>query len=73
MAGSLLKLLHKANPFGGYAEDGTEVFVLRLTGGEGRLHGAACSYDMSPDEDFIIDTLPDNNNIMVRQFKRPWV
>lgn len=29
------------------------------------LRGASCSYDMSPDEDFIIDTLPDNRDIMV--------
>ncbi|AJJ61944.1 N-methyl-L-tryptophan oxidase [Yersinia aldovae] len=55
-------------PFGSYAEDGTEVFgFLRnyLPGVGVCLHGAACSYDMSPDEDFIIDTLPGNNNIMV--------
>ncbi len=55
-------------PFGAYAEDGTEVFgFLRhfLPGVGVCLHGAACSYDMSPDEDFIIDTLPDNPHIMV--------
>ncbi|MGL4486935.1 MAG: N-methyl-L-tryptophan oxidase [Yersinia sp. (in: enterobacteria)] len=55
-------------PFGSHAEDGSEVFgFLRnfLPGVGVCLHGAACSYDMSPDEDFIIDTLPDNNNVMV--------
>lgn len=55
-------------PFGRYAEDGTEVFdFLRsyLPGVGVCLHGAACSYDMSPDEDFIIDTLPDNKDILV--------
>lgn len=55
-------------PFGAYAEDGTEVFgfLRRFLPGVGVcLHGAVCSYDMSPDEDFIIDTLPDTPHIMV--------
>jgi len=29
------------------------------------MHGAACTYDMSPDEDFIIDTLPGHDNTLV--------
>ncbi|WP_145476101.1 N-methyl-L-tryptophan oxidase [Yersinia similis] len=55
-------------PFGRYAEDGTEVFsFLRhfLPGVGVCLRGEACSYDMSPDEDFIIDTLPEDERIMV--------
>ncbi|CAI2052808.1 N-methyl-L-tryptophan oxidase [Serratia ficaria] len=55
-------------PFGSYASDGTEVFdFLRqfLPGVGVCLHGEACSYDMSPDEDFIIDTLPECDNLMV--------
>lgn len=58
----------KRKPFGSYASDGTEVFsFLRqfLPGVGVCLHGEACSYDMSPDEDFIIDTLPDCDRLMV--------
>ncbi len=29
------------------------------------LYGAACTYDNSPDEDFIIDTLPDHDNTLL--------
>lgn len=49
-------------PYGAVATDGAEPFAfLRkvLPGIGGCLHGAACTYDNSPDEDFIIDTLPD--------------
>ncbi|TQI80203.1 N-methyl-L-tryptophan oxidase [Serratia fonticola] len=55
-------------PFGTIASDGTEVFgFLRqfLPGVGVCLHGEACSYDMSPDEDFIIDTLPECSQLMV--------
>ncbi|MFD1803116.1 N-methyl-L-tryptophan oxidase [Mixta tenebrionis] len=55
-------------PFGAYASDGSEAFnFLRrfLPGIGGCLHGAACAYDISPDEDFIIDTLPDDNSRLV--------
>ncbi|EOI3318349.1 TPA: N-methyl-L-tryptophan oxidase [Serratia marcescens] len=55
-------------PFGSHASDGTEVFTfLRqfLPGVGVCLHGEACSYDMSPDEDFIIDTLPECDRLMV--------
>ncbi|MBP2170922.1 N-methyl-L-tryptophan oxidase [Erwinia toletana] len=48
-------------PFGSCAEDGSEVFNFMrsfLPGVGVCLHGAACTYDNSPDEDFIIDTLP---------------
>ncbi|WP_431222704.1 N-methyl-L-tryptophan oxidase [Serratia sp. L9] len=55
-------------PFGTIASDGTEVFgFLRqfLPGVGVCLRGEACSYDMSPDEDFIIDTLPECPQLMV--------
>lgn len=55
-------------PFGAYASDGSEVFnFLRgfLPGVGVCLHGAACAYDNSPDEDFIIDTLPEDKDRMV--------
>src|SRR5699024_12215955 len=29
------------------------------------LYGAACTYDNSPDEDFIIDTLPGHDNTLL--------
>ena len=55
-------------PFGAYASDGSEVFnfLRRFLPGVGVcLHGAACAYDNSPDEDFIIDTLPEDKNRMI--------
>ncbi|MCZ4058722.1 N-methyl-L-tryptophan oxidase [Pantoea sp. LMR881] len=55
-------------PFGSVAADGNEAFAfLRqfLPGVGVCLHGEACSYDFSPDEDFIIDTLPDDPNRLV--------
>lgn len=55
-------------PFGSIATDGSEAFsFLRhvLPGIGGCLHGAACTYDNSPDEDFIIDTLPGQPNTLV--------
>lgn len=66
--GQLIESAAQRKPFGSCAEDGTEVFsFLRqfLPGVGVCLHGAACSYDMSPDEDFIIDTLPGDEKIMV--------
>lgn len=54
--------------FGQSDGDGSECFrFLRdyLPGIGGCLYGAACTYDNSPDEDFIIDTLPENPDIMV--------
>ncbi|AHF77531.1 N-methyl-L-tryptophan oxidase [Sodalis praecaptivus] len=55
-------------PFGALPEDGTEVFgFLRtfLPGVGVCLSGQACTYDLSPDEDFIIDTLPEHDNVLV--------
>lgn len=55
-------------PFGSHAEDGSEVFgFLRqfLPGVGVCLHGASCSYDRSVDDDFIIDRLAENPQIMV--------
>lgn len=48
-------------PFGACPQDGSEAFsFLRtiLPGVGGLLYGAACTYDNTADEDFIIDTLP---------------
>ncbi|MEX9253041.1 N-methyl-L-tryptophan oxidase [Pseudenterobacter timonensis] len=55
-------------PFGALPGDGSEAFpFLRqiLPGIGGLLHGAACSYDNTPDEDFIIDTLPGHSNTLL--------
>lgn len=55
-------------PFGSFAEDGSDAFAfLRkfLPGVGVCLHGEACSYDISPDEDFIIDTLPGEPNRLI--------
>lgn len=57
----------RRTPFGTIPGDGTEVFpFLRdiLPGVGGCLYGAVCSYDNSPDEDFIIDTLPELPNAL---------
>ncbi|WP_294912697.1 N-methyl-L-tryptophan oxidase [Tatumella sp. UBA2305] len=62
-------LLEKPRPiFGSDSRDGSECFsFLRqcLPGIGGCLYGESCSYDMSPDEDFIIDTLPENPDCLV--------
>ncbi len=55
-------------PFGAVASDGSECFkFLRqfLPGIGGCLYGASCTYDNSPDEDFIIDTLPGHPNALL--------
>lgn len=55
-------------PFGSLAVDGSETFrFLRqfLPGVGVCLHGEACSYDVSPDEDFIIDTAPGDPDRLV--------
>ncbi len=55
-------------PFGSHATDGSENFdFLRhfLPGVGVCLTGDACTYDLSPDEDFIIDTLPDNPEMLI--------
>lgn len=54
-------------PFGAVATDGAEAFgFLRqfLPGVGVCLHGAACTYDNSPDEDFIIDTVDEAQRIL---------
>ncbi|MFI8418085.1 N-methyl-L-tryptophan oxidase [Serratia sp. NPDC078593] len=54
--------------FGSIATDGSEVFnFLRqhIPGIGVCLHGKVCTYDMTDDEDFIIDTVPDCNDMMV--------
>jgi len=59
--GQLIDQPEQRKAFGAFAEDGSEVFNFMrhfLPGVGVCLHGAACTYDNSPDEDFIIDTLP---------------
>ncbi|BDH46315.1 N-methyl-L-tryptophan oxidase [Salmonella enterica subsp. enterica serovar Choleraesuis] len=54
-------------PFGAIASDGAEAFrFLRqcLPGVGVCMHGAACTYDNSPDEDFIIDTVDTAGRIL---------
>ncbi len=66
--GQPIEAPEQRKPFGTFASDGTEVFgFLRqfLPGVGVCLHGESCSYDMSPDEDFIIDTLPECPRLMV--------
>lgn len=66
--GQPLSLNQPRPPFGSIARDGSECFAfLRqcLSGVGGCLYGESCSYDMSPDEDFIIDTLPDTPDCLV--------
>ncbi|MCC3701246.1 N-methyl-L-tryptophan oxidase [Rouxiella badensis] len=55
-------------PFGAVAEDGPEVFgFLRqfLPGVGVCLYGASCTYDVTVDEDFIIDNVPGHDNTLV--------
>ncbi|KAJ2938205.1 hypothetical protein O0L34_g18546 [Tuta absoluta] len=55
-------------PFGTFDSDSSEVqpFLREFLPGVGTcLHGQACTYDISPDEDFIIDTLPGHDNTLV--------
>lgn len=66
--GQPIETPQQRKPYGTIAADGSEVFsFLRqfLPGVGVCLQGEACSYDMSPDEDFIIDTLPDCSQLMV--------
>lgn len=66
--GQTIEAPEQRKPFGTVREDGTEVFnFLRhhLPGVGVCLHGAACTYDVTADEDFIIDTLPEHNNALV--------
>lgn len=66
--GQLIDDPQQRTPFGTQAGDGSECFpFLRqfLPGIGGCLHGAACTYDNSPDEDFIIDTPPAYPNTLI--------
>ncbi len=65
--GQVIDSPEERKAFGGVATDGSEAFsFLRqiLPGIGGCLHGAACTYDNSPDEDFIIDTLPGQPDVL---------
>ncbi|EFB3717987.1 N-methyl-L-tryptophan oxidase [Escherichia coli] len=65
------QVIHSADervPFAEVASDGSEAFpFLRnvLPGIGCCLYGAACTYANSPDEDFIIDTLPGHDNTLL--------
>ncbi|MCU6671050.1 N-methyl-L-tryptophan oxidase [Enterobacteriaceae bacterium H4N4] len=66
--GQVINSPDERKPFGDYPSDGSEAFkFLRnvLPGIGGLLHGAACTYDNTPDEDFIIDTLPGHDNTLL--------
>jgi N-methyl-L-tryptophan oxidase len=66
--GQLITDASERVPFGKIASDGSECFgFLRqfLPGVGGCLYGAACTYDNSPDEDFIIDTVPGQPDMLV--------
>ncbi|WAJ28481.1 N-methyl-L-tryptophan oxidase [Antarcticirhabdus aurantiaca] len=55
-------------PFGALDSDAHEVseFLDRVLPGVGAIrHGASCTYDNSPDEDFVVDTLPGQPDVMV--------
>lgn len=60
--GQAISRPEERSAFGARAEDGSEAFTFlrRMLPGIGVcLYGEACSYDMSPDEEFIIDTPAD--------------
>ncbi|WON78341.1 N-methyl-L-tryptophan oxidase [Serratia sp. UGAL515B_01] len=66
--GQPIETPQQCKPYGTIATDGSEVFsFLRqfLSGVGVCLRGEVCSYAMSPDEDFIIDTLPDCPQLLV--------
>ncbi|CAM8060463.1 N-methyl-L-tryptophan oxidase [Atlantibacter hermannii] len=66
--GQVISTPAERKPFGAVHTDGAEAFpFLRhiLPGIGGCLYGASCTYDNSPDEDFIIDTLPGASNTLV--------
>ncbi|XBS71193.1 N-methyl-L-tryptophan oxidase [Acerihabitans sp. KWT182] len=66
--GQLMDEPEQRTPFGSLATDGSEVFgfMRRFLPGVGVcLRGEACSYDLSPDEDFIIDTLPGHSDMLI--------
>lgn len=58
----------QGTPYGDYSSDKEEVLPLlqRYLKGVGPLnHGASCTYDQSPDGDFIIDQLPNQPNVQI--------
>lgn len=66
--GQLITEPQQRTPFGTQAGDGSECFsFLRkfLPGIGGCLYGASCTYDNSPDEDFIIDALPGHPDTLI--------
>lgn len=66
--GQVISSPQERKPFGDLPGDGSEAFnFLRnvLPGVGGLLYGAACTYDNTPDEDFIIDTLPGHSNTLL--------
>ncbi|MGG7448938.1 N-methyl-L-tryptophan oxidase [Kosakonia oryzendophytica] len=66
--GQLISEPQQRTAFGDEAGDGSECFAfLRqfLPGIGGCLYGASCTYDNSPDEDFIIDTLADHPDTLI--------
>lgn len=66
--GQLINAAEERKPFGAVATDGAEAFPFlrqHLPGIGGCLYGASCTYDNSPDEDFIVDTLPDCPQAMI--------
>lgn len=66
--GQLISDAQQRKPFGEEPGDGSECFAfLRqfLPGIGGCLYGASCTYDNSPDEDFIIDTLPGSPDTLI--------
>ncbi|KAG6439337.1 hypothetical protein O3G_MSEX000688 [Manduca sexta] len=66
--GQYMQSLDEFLPYGAVAEDKTELLECLcafLRGAGEAVHGEACSYDMSPDENFIIDVVPNIPNVMV--------
>lgn len=66
--GQIIQTPEQRTAFGSQDTDGSEVFqFLRhfLPGVGVCLTGEACTYDRSGDEDFIIDTLPGNQDMLI--------
>lgn len=66
--GQEIETPEQRKPFGSLTTDGSEVFgFLRqfLPGVGVCLRGEVCTYDLTTDGNFIIDTLPNNENILV--------
>lgn len=66
--GQIISAPEERKPYGAYPQDGSEAFMFLRTilpGVGGLLYGAACTYDNTPDEDFIIDTLPGHDNTLL--------